>query len=209
MSSNKILVKVEVLIEKLNLLYEDITKKGGEFSDIDRELLISYSRELYESTQRLKISGDKLLRTSFQFFDEDSTKEVKSMPTPQVPNVEKGDNLQAGAAKKTLSEIYHSESVSINEKFKGTSRLIGDTASHAPIKNLKTYIGLNKQFIFISRLFNDNSGEYNHAIDVCNASPNEEEAFKFLNDNFTNKYNWKNEVELVNELCTFVHRRFL
>lgn len=207
--SNKILVKVEVLIEKLNVVYEGITKRGGEFTDIDRELLISYARELYEITQWLKVSVDKVPLPGFQFFDEDPTKEIKNIPASPSPGVEKTEVTPTGAVKKTLSELYHSETLSINEKFKSPAKILSDSANEAPIKNLKTYISLNKRFIFISRLFNDNATEYDYAIDICNASPNEETAFKYLNDNFTQKYNWKNEIELVNDLCNFVHRRFL
>lgn len=206
---NKTLVKVEVLIEKLNVLYEDITKRGGELTDIDRELLISYSRELYEITQRLKVSVEKVPLPGFQFFDEDPTKDLKNIPTAPSPAGERNENVSSGQVKKSLSELYHSETLSINEKFKSPAKVLSDGANETPIKNLKTYINLNKRFIFISRLFNDNASEYDYAIDVCNSAPNEETAFKYLNDNFTQKYNWKNEVDLVNDLCHFVHRRFL
>jgi hypothetical protein len=207
--SNKILVKVEVLIEKLNVVYEDITKRGGEFTDIDRELLISYSRELYEITQRLKVSADKIPLPGFQFFAEDPTKEIKNMPSTQLPGVEKTDISSGGTIKKSLSDLYHSETLSINEKYKNPAKILSDNANDSPIRNLKTYISLNKRFIFISRLFNDNSGEYDRTIDICNSAPDETTAFKYLNDNFTQKYNWENEIELVNDLCHFVHRRFL
>jgi hypothetical protein len=207
--SNKVLVKVEVLIEKLNVVYEDITKRGGEFTDIDRELLISYSRELYEITQRLKVLGDKVVGPGFQFFDEDPTKGIKNIPSVQLPGIEKTEVTPTGAVKKSLSELYHSETLSINEKYKNPAKILSDSANDSPIRNLKTYISLNKRFIFISRLFNDNSSEYDRAIDICNSTPDEATAFKYLNDNFTQKYNWENEIELVNDLCHFVHRRFL
>jgi hypothetical protein len=208
--SSKILVKVEVLIEKLNVLYEDIAKRGGDFTDVDRELLISYSRELYEISQRLKISGDKILRdNSFKFFENDPTKEIKDTPPAQTPALEIPDIPIGAPVKKSLSELYHSESLSINEKFKTPVKVLSDSANETPIKNLKTYISLNKRFIFISRLFNDNSSEFDRAIDVCNSAPDAEAAFKYLNDNFTQKYNWSKEVELVNDLCHFVHRRFI
>lgn len=130
-----------------------------------------------------------------------------------VPN---GYSLNSSYAErshqKTLSETIHEKNgghVSINEKLKRSGLELADKLKLTPIRDLKTFIGLNKRFAFTANLFNSNSIDYENAIDRINTSNNYDEAMAFVQSNLMPKYNWNLEDENFVDLHTFIVRRFL
>lgn len=69
-------------------------------------------------------------------------------------------------------------------------------------------LGLNDKFRIINELFNQNSTEFNLAIDQLNLIENFENSQTYLNE-LKNLYNWKDEHELTKRIFILNQKRFL
>ncbi len=87
--------------------------------------------------------------------------------------------------------------------------MIADQLKQTPIKDLKSYIGLNKRFNFISSLFNGSEMEYDEAITRVNSFSNYEQAIQFIQQELMNKHEWKEDDPIVAEFFNLVMRRYL
>ncbi len=115
--------------------------------------------------------------------------------------------------KKTLADLYSiktgKEKQSVNERLNTSKTELADKLKKSPIKDLKVFIGLNKRFSYINFLFNNNTRQYDEAIDKINGSANYEAAMNYIDSELIPKYKWKAEDETVAEFYNIVERRFL
>ncbi len=74
--------------------------------------------------------------------------------------------------------------------------------------SLPLSIGINDKFRFINELFNQNSGEYNIAVEQLGGVNSWSEAELYLNSLKT-VYNWNESQEVVNYLYSLVKKRFV
>jgi hypothetical protein len=100
-------------------------------------------------------------------------------PTAQPPKV-----VQA--------PIVVSEELKVLFEFK-TATDLSEKLSQAPIKDLKTSMGLNERFLIISELFKGDAGRYNQAIDALNSFENFEQAKAYILTNIASEFDWGNE----------------
>ena len=114
---------------------------------------------------------------------------------------------------KTISDIYADKKengkATVNDKFKKQGLEIADKLKQTPIKDLKSYIGLNKQFAFMSKLFNADEQLYENSIAKLNSFKTYEEATGYIQSDLLPKLNWSDDEPLVGEFFTLVMRRYL
>ena len=78
-----------------------------------------------------------------------------------------------------------------------------------PIKDLKTFIGLNKRFSYINFLFGNDANMYDEAIEKLNNSGSKQVAMDYLNNHLGPRLKWTSENEMVAEFYALVERRYL
>jgi hypothetical protein len=93
------------------------------------------------------------------------------------------------------------------------SKTSGETISHKhhhkPIADLKAAIGVNEKFLFINKLFDSSSQQYNEAVERLNTAQDYTSAKRIIDEELSNKYNWKADNEVVKEFVELVERRFI
>ena len=97
---------------------------------------------------------------------------------------------------------------SLNDSYKKEDKSVGKKLSKSAISDLKSHIGINRKFSFISDLFNGNNEAYNHAINSLNTCDSRTEAFTLLEEIKTNQ-NWDDEHQTVANFIALIDRRYL
>ncbi len=112
---------------------------------------------------------------------------------------------------KTVSDIFSTQGMrpTVNEKLNQPHTELNDKLRKAPIKDLKTFIGLNKRFSYINFLFNNDARLYDESIEKINNSINYNEAMDYLENTLRNRLHWNTGDEMVAEFYNIVERRFL
>lgn len=104
------------------------------------------------------------------------------------------------------------ENVSVNDRLanENADNTIGEKLRRMPIDDLKSAIGLNQKFWFISNLFNDDADAYNQFIERINRQESIDHAMKIVNDEIKEQFNWEEvEDKSVYKFLDYVERRFL
>ena len=201
--------RIVQLNEKMQRLLEAVSKNGGRFSSIDKDLLSGYVRELYELTMSVRPASSFSSAPTAETTHHQETV-VKKEEIPPPPHEE--EHKQNGV-KRTLTEIFADKNengkTSVNERFRKQSPEIADKLKHTPIKDLKAYIGLNKRFAFIEALFNDREQDYDVSLERVNNARNYEEAMNYIKSEVLPRYQWSDEDVHVSEFLTLVLRRYL
>lgn len=130
---------------------------------------------------------------------------------PKSPGAKQTTKEQA--VKKTVSELFADHGASkkdtLNEKYKAQGKEIADRLKLTPIRDLKTYIGLNKRFAFINTLFGGDAARFDEVLSRVNEAKSYEEALDFTQQQVVTEFNWKEDEPAAAEFFTLVMRRFL
>ncbi|GDX51623.1 hypothetical protein LBMAG27_06700 [Bacteroidota bacterium] len=131
---------------------------------------------------------------------------LKSNPGQSLNQSYSGKGTQ-----KTVSDIYSAQGSkpTVNEKLNQPHTELNDKLRKAPIKDLKTFIGLNKRFSYINFLFNNDARLYDESIEKINNSSNYDEAMDYIENSLRNRLHWNTQDEMVAEFYNIVERRFL
>ena len=199
--------KITVLVEKISYLLNSIQQQGH-VSKIDKDLMSNYVKELYEATLQLQVTEAGL--------QQQATQQNYIPPTPQIQNPPVQTHSLNGNGTngvklngESINEKNGVDAQSLNDNMRKQQAGLADKLKQTPIKELKTYIGLNKRFAFINSLFNGNTEAYDQAIDEFDACTTYQDALSVLQNKYAAKLKWRDDDELLAELGNFVLRRFL
>ena len=199
--------KITVLVEKISYLLNSIQQQGH-VSKIDKDLMSNYVKELYEATLQLQVTEAGL--------QQQATQQNYIPPTPQIQNpTVQTHSLNGNGTNgiklngESINEKNGVDAQSLNDNMRKQQAGLADKLKQTPIKELKTYIGLNKRFAFINSLFNGNTEAYDQAIDEFDACTTYQDALSVLQNKYAAKLKWRDDDELLAELGNFVLRRFL
>jgi hypothetical protein len=78
-----------------------------------------------------------------------------------------------------------------------------------PIPNLKTAIGINQKFLYITTLFGDDKNAYAEAVDRLNSFASFIEADEYIQNVLKTRYEWQIKNPVVKEFLELVERRYL
>jgi len=107
----------------------------------------------------------------------------------------------------SLGDSLSSNSTSLNDAFK-TSGSLSDKLNQSKIEDLKSHIGINKKFSFITDLFSGSNEDYNEAINALNSCSSGDEARQILGELAENNA-WDVENATVSKFVYLVERRYL
>jgi len=215
--------QIKTLSEKIERLLESVGKNSGRFSSIDKDILTNYVRELYElivsirpqsqSVNSIPTENSQIKSPPYSNGEEIKVREQK-VEQKLIPNGEEiNSSVKENPSVKTISEIYAERNengkATVNDKFKKQGLEIADKLKQTPIKDLKSYIGLNKQFAFMSKLFNADEQLYENSIAKLNSFKTYEEATIYIQSTLLPILNWSDDEPLVAEFFMLLMRRYL
>lgn len=114
------------------------------------------------------------------------------------------------AIPKNVIQLISSEKVDeekLKDRIAPDQKTLADKMLLTPIDNIKSQITLNKKVAYIIGLFNQESEDYNKALDQLNTADNLQDALNTFHMLRT-RYNWKPELDLARELEQLVRRRY-
>ena len=220
-------MKIEELIEKINAFNMSVLKKNqGNLSEIEKDLLLNYLRELYDRVLFLKNnSHDEEKKTEIKTIEKEVHKEEKKpaiiiqQPTPppvkkevieEIPKVieQKQEQVKkTSSSVKTEMNLRTPPKPSVNEKFQNQTTGLSEKLGAKVIGDLKAAIGVNQRFGFINELFAKNTNEFESVIKQLNACKSTDEANNLLS-NFKTKFKWDEKNPVVKEFLELVKRKF-
>jgi len=77
-----------------------------------------------------------------------------------------------------------------------------------PAHDMRTVIGINDKYLFISELFGDDKTAYDDAIKQLNQFTTSDEAVNWTEKNLENKYNWDKESETTQSFYSLLNKCF-
>ncbi len=80
--------------------------------------------------------------------------------------------------------------------------------SNVPAHDIRTLIGINDKYLFISELFNNDKSAYDAAIKHLNDFSNAGEALEWTENELATKYSWDNENETTQSFYSLLNRCF-
>lgn len=132
---------------------------------------------------------------------------------PAKSSAELNATFKFSSGRRSLSDTIKirtaADKPSINENFKREEKDIASKMQLTPIKDLKTFIGLNKRFSYINFLFGNDATLYDEAINFLNNCDSYETAKQYVNTHLQPKLNWSDDNEMVTEFKTLIERRYL
>jgi hypothetical protein len=135
---------------------------------------------------------------------------LKNEPAAEAPE-EEGKKESAPQAELPAAESVkpreQEDGMTLNERMAREKNTLADKLMFTPIENIKSHITLNKKVAFIIGLFNQESDDYNRAIDQLNDADNLQDALDTFHG-LKNRYGWNAEQDLVRELEALVRRRY-
>lgn len=144
---------------------------------------------------------------NFGGFEEEAIEDDKLVEEQNEPIV----SLNQTSLIDAIAEIQESN-VSVNDKLGNDSidNSLGEKLRKSPIHDLKSAIGLNQKFWFISNLFNDDANAYNQFIERINTQESIDHAMQIVNNEIKEQFNWEEvEDKSVYKFLDYVERRFL
>ena len=113
--------------------------------------------------------------------------------------------------KKTLNDKFQKVEIpkSLNDKMsKEEAENLADNLQHKSVKSIKSSIGLNQKFMFLSRLFDNSNEDYEFALNRLDDFETYEDVSNFLIDNYAQKFRWNEREKEVSELFRLIAKKF-
>jgi hypothetical protein len=116
---------------------------------------------------------------------------------------EEEEKKTSGIVADQLSSPKEFRNESLGKTRKGAD--LSSRLQSQPLQDISSAIGINDRFLFIKELFDGNSKKYDETIKVLNTSPNFNDAFNYLNENF----NWDMDDPAVQTLLELTRRKHI
>ena len=218
--------KAKSYLNKINRLFAGIEEDGGSVSQIEKDLMLSYVREFYDSfifeaepaaakhiTPKPPVSTTKTIApkkviTETQPKVEPIKEEKSNVVEFEIPKVETPVYVQ--------SEILEEEIIPINfdefdilfeeERITALSQRLGQ----GKITNLRTSMGINERFLIQNELFGGDSNSFNKTLDTLNDFENFVEAKAFIIKEAAPENGWLEEhrIKRAQDFIRKIRRRY-
>ncbi len=222
--SNSFHTNLEVLLDKLNLLSNNL-KKQETVSQIDLDLMIRYTQKVYElllEQQAVKPGiPEKIHQLPKKNIQDPVSKPTHEIQQNKAPGETLTPQVFTGTPKKqkNIAESKHSKKPlvsdepednfnSLNKKYSKDAVLLADQLKKKPIKNLNKGIDLNDKYWFINDLFDGKPNVFNNHLKKLNNMPNLQEALNYIEQEIKAQFNWEGKERSTKKFLSFIHRRY-
>lgn len=196
--------RIKAVLKKL----EEISEQK-DISDIDIDLMLDYTRVMYADLSELKKKNDfnTMLQTN-----EKARPNVDTSESAERNNITE-EREEIHIAQQPKEDEAPTTDVITEPNYTGEPTFV-DVEENPPVpvyatnKDIRTYIGINDKYLFITELFNDDKAAYDEAIKNINQCSNEEEADKWINVNLHKTYNWSIDNETTQSFYDLINSFF-
>ena len=135
-------------------------------------------------------------------------------PKPAAPEKEPVESEVTAASEEAQSSDLFTklaskhQAESLNEQFETAASNLAEELKSSPIKDLKSAIGVNQRVTFIFELFENDSANFDSALNKINAFGDFNEAEQYIATELWSKYRWDEKEPLATEFKELVKRRF-
>lgn len=171
-------------MQRINLLIQKLADIAGSDKDksiIDTDLMLDYTRVLYADL--LELRKNQLLMPA----QEDSNQQA-SVPVP---------TQHAEQTHEAESDIATEEPV-----------IVTTNVADVPAIDIRTSIGINDKYLYLSELFMDDKAAYDAAIKQLNTCNSLQEALNYTESELHGKYNWDKENPTVQSFYSLLSNSF-
>lgn len=195
--------KSKLLLKKINAIHDSVEAFGSGFSQLEKDLILQYLRELYEC---------------INLTDEKTASIAQAKSAPVTPSIET-------PIVRAATQPIVASSISSNGSTNGTAPTSNGTTAHvappiekpkkvkidpeldelfeesnlndlsqrfanAPIKDIGKAMGINERILTINELFKGDQQSFQSTADALNACANFEEAKAYLINGIATKNDW-------------------
>lgn len=215
--------KTKQLISKIKTFHDTMVDSEQAMSVIEKDLLLSYVRDLYEKVYEMEVESSKtILRSKPPKHEE----EVEAFFTPKRKMPEIVAPTYAHAALESNGNMHNTVNIpavieapvvkSVNPDLEqlfldAEVKDLSDKLSMTPIADLTKSISINEKMFTIKELFNGSQDAFNTCIQTLNQKSSFEEAKGYLIGDVSEKYGWdkKENLKKVGTFIKLIRRRYL
>ena len=186
--------RISTLLQRL----AELAEHDKERTLIDIDLMLDYTRVVYADLLEIRkniaintISAPTPETTNTYTQSATPSVEVRVEPTParQEPVIE--HHVEEERVAEQHTEIPH------EVKYAGVPNI-----------DVRTHIGINDKYLYISELFKDDRAAYDNAIKQLNTFNTLDTATHWVDSELSNKYNWDKESETVHSFYALLSNSF-
>lgn len=186
--------RISTLLQRL----AELAEHDKERTLIDIDLMLDYTRVVYADLLEIRkniaintISAPMPETTNTYTQSATPSVEVRVEPTParQEPVIE--HHVEEERVAEQHTEIPH------EVKYAGVPNI-----------DVRTHIGINDKYLYISELFKDDRAAYDNAIKQLNTFNTLDTATHWVDSELSNKYNWDKESETVHSFYALLSNSF-
>lgn len=226
--------KAGILLEKINALYKSMSADPSTVNAIERDLLLSYLRKLYDYTLQAGTPATAPRPVQEAPTPKPPAPEVRAAPpaptpqayTPEPPPppqqpvaptppprvIQVPESLEQATPARPSSSNGRSNSEKLEELFevREGAKEIGDKLGESPIADLTKAMGLNDKILTINELFGGDQAQFTETLRALNRMRNFEEAREVLMD-VADQFDWSSNDKLkkAKVFVKLVRRRYI
>lgn len=217
-SSHLSRIETDLILSRLQNLYDAVLQLREIPEPVDEEPVTdTVQKELTEETAEKEepVEHEKPVQEEevMQDFELESDSksdlgEGEKIEKPAPYEAEKKEKVSpekksAGIIADQLAGSKQFRNEELGKTFHGTD--LSSKLQSQPLKDIGAAIGVNDRFYYIKELFNGDSHKFDNTIKVLNNSPNFNEAFNYLSEN----YNWDMDDPAVQNLLELIRRKHI
>ncbi len=214
------LQQAKILLEKINSLQKSIALNKGPIAAIERDLMLSYIRQLYEiyldsdmpavavSIPAVEETNISPKPTEIEPPRREYTPPVmKEKPEPPKVTVPKQETPPLPPVQRTIAN--HQANFSALFDFK-QARELSEKLGERPITDLTKAFAINDKLLYINELFGRDANAFNDSLRTMNNFENMDEARSLLMS-MAEQYNWADEekLEIAQGFIRTIRRRYV
>ncbi len=88
------------------------------------------------------------------------------------------------------------------------TNILADSLGFEATQSLKSMLTINQKFMFVNDLFDGNNEDFNKVVDFLDSCETKDVVLKFINSNYIQRGNWKEEAPQVKEFLELIDKKF-
>lgn len=232
------LQQAKVLLKKINTLHEGLSLDNGPIASIERDLMLSYIRQLYESYLDMPSNGTVARNKTTAAGPEleivppapkkeaspeppkrkytppkiieipDPTPEPVKASTPPPPKATTTAPVKAASKSTPRTSSAGPKVKALFDQKEATE--LSEKLSLQPLKDLTKGLSINDRLLYTNDLFKKNSNTFNEVLRTLNDKDSMESARSYL-EQLAEEYNWTDgeKADVARDFIKHIRRRFV
>lgn len=184
--------RISTLLQRLT----ELSAKEKDYELIDIDLMLDYTRVVYADLLELRKNV--------------AINHVAAPPQAEAPKVTHAVAPVAATTERVIEAIVQ-QAPKEEVKAESVQVQVPPQVKYAdvPMVDVRTHIGINDKYLYLSELFNNDKSAYDDAIKRLNTFTSLQDATKWMDKELAAKYNWDKESETVQSFYGLLSNCFL